>query len=507
MDRAGEMNPFDDDIKALHRTAEEGGGGAQAEIEEAIGRLRRAGDPSRVAWALPALARALAFNERFDEADAAAKEALVYFRIHGCVPGQALALNAQAVGFTLKGMPARTLELAGRAMVLARTTGDLELCLRVANTLGGGLIDIGRFEDAVDALEEGLSAARALPEQTITNRVRANLACALARWAMQAHDAGEPEARWRPHAVRVTEIAPLVMAQWRRQGLMGLLEPVTDELASAFVLLGDVEQAHALLDEGERMRVPGARLYSIAYVYCVRARAWLRANDPARALEAIAQGRAIADVRVKSVHMAELARLESVAHEIRGDLKAALDAYKRFHSLRERAVVGQVQRLQLEARHDPLTGLANRRRFDEFVVGMLPRASVDRPMSLLLIDLDHFKTINDRYSHLVGDAALRWVALQMEGVCRQNDLPVRLGGDEFAIVLEAPLEIARQVAERLRTAVAAHATELPREVKVGLSVGIAEATAPCEPQHLLARADGALYAAKTAGRDRASIAA
>jgi diguanylate cyclase (GGDEF)-like protein len=132
---------------------------------------------------------------------------------------------------------------------------------------------------------------------------------------------------------------------------------------------------------------------------------------------------------------------------------------------------------------------------------MLPRASDEHPVSLVLIDLDHFKSINDRFRHLAGDAALRWVATHLQAQCRQSDLPARLGGDEFALVLTAPLAVAHQVCTRLRVAVAERSSELPAEVTIRLSAGIAEATAPCDPTHLFKRADEALYAAKAAGRD------
>ena len=161
----------------------------------------------------------------------------------------------------------------------------------------------------------------------------------------------------------------------------------------------------------------------------------------------------------------------------------------------------RAERAHLEARHDQLTGLANRRRFDEFLAGVLPRASDQHPVSLVLIDLDHFKSINDRYRHLAGDAALRWVAGHLQAQCRQTDLPARLGGDEFALVLSAPLAVAHQVCNRLRVAVAERATGLPADVTIRLSAGIAEATAPCDAVHLFKRADEALYAAKAAGRD------
>ena len=489
--------------------------------------MRAAGDRDRLAWALPPLARAFALCEKLEEAESAANEAQAHFRVNGSVRGQAFSLNALGVAAIRRGVPSRALEVAGEAVVLARAAEDPILQVRIANTLGIVLNDIGRLPEAVQIFEEGLRAARGFQAEPVVLRLCSNLSLALGRWALREHDEHQPESQWRPRAERAIELMQPTLAAWREQKRWAEISNSLDHLAIAHIVLGNLPAAHAALDEAES-RMDASAPHSMVSFSCVRARAHLQAGEPALALQAIERGHAAADARGGHVHIDELYRLKSLAHEARGELREALDAHKRFHELRTRLVLeraeqqasalavalntehalrqvseerDRAERAHSEARHDALTGLANRRRFDEYLGGVLPRATDECPVSLVLVDIDHFKSINDRYRHLAGDAALRWVATHLQAQCRQTDLPARLGGDEFALVLSAPLAIAHQVCNRLRVAVAERATDLPAEVTIRLSAGIAEATAPCDAVHLFKRADEALYAAKAAGRD------
>ncbi len=522
-----EQDLLDDDLRALDREAEERGASGLDAIRAAVDRMRGDGDRDRLAWALPPLARAFALCEKFEEAEAAANEALAHFRVNGSVRGQAFALNALGVTALRRGVPSRALEVAGEAVVLARAAEDPVLQVRIANTLGIVLNDIGRLPEAVQIFEEGLRASRGFLGEAVVLRLRSNLSLALGRWALKEHDDGVAETTWRPRAERAIELMVPTLQTWREEKKWVEISNALDHLAISHIVLGDLAAAHASLDEAESLMDASAP-HSMVFFSCARARAHLHANEPQLALQALERGRVAADSRGGHMHMDELFRLKSQAHEARGEWHDALVAHKRFHELRSRMVLeraeqqasalvvalsteralrqvseerDRAERAHLEARHDQLTGLANRRRFDEFLAGVLPRASDQHPVSLVLIDLDHFKSINDRYRHLAGDAALRWVATHLQAQCRQTDLPARLGGDEFALVLSAPLAVAHHVCNRLRVAVAERATGLPADVTIRLSAGIAEATAPCDAVHLFKRADEALYAAKAAGRD------
>ena len=167
-------------------------------------------------------------------------------------------------------------------------------------------------------------------------------------------------------------------------------------------------------------------------------------------------------------------------------------------ALRNAALLDEVGRL---AHVDSLTGLANRRVFEEALAREVARATRGgEPVSLVLFDVDHFKSVNDTLGHQEGDEVLRAVATALAEACRDADLPARYGGEEFAVLLPAcPPREAYRVAERLRAAVAAADTSMPVTVSAGVAALPAHASTADE---LLRKADDALYAAKRGGRDR-----
>ena len=154
---------------------------------------------------------------------------------------------------------------------------------------------------------------------------------------------------------------------------------------------------------------------------------------------------------------------------------------------------------------DPLTGVFNRRTFIELAERELARSRRDvTPLSLMILDLDHFKQVNDTYGHLVGDGVLVAFTGLVKDCARRGDLIVRYGGEEFCVLLPAtPLVAAVALAERIRTAVAA-ASLSTHPMKVTVSVGVAayDGGEQATLKSLLARADEALYRAKHEGRNR-----
>ncbi|MCE2943243.1 MAG: diguanylate cyclase [Lysobacteraceae bacterium] len=167
-----------------------------------------------------------------------------------------------------------------------------------------------------------------------------------------------------------------------------------------------------------------------------------------------------------------------------------------------------LQAVEEEAATDPLTGVLNRRALDRLLAREIERCEVQGTMaSLLALDLDHFKAINDAHGHAVGDDALRAFTQRIRGQLRQSDHLARLGGEEFIVLLPgASLEKASEVAERLRDCVAdAPLLDAPR-VAVTVSIGVAAFRPGDSGTELLARADAAAYEAKRSGRDRVVLA-
>ncbi|MEI8167119.1 MAG: sensor domain-containing diguanylate cyclase, partial [Chloroflexales bacterium] len=155
---------------------------------------------------------------------------------------------------------------------------------------------------------------------------------------------------------------------------------------------------------------------------------------------------------------------------------------------------------------DGLTGITNRRRFMEVAAGEIKRAArLKHPLALALVDLDHFKQINDTYGHAIGDEALKALTCICRRTIREIDVQARFGGDEFVVLFpETTLDAAHAIMERVRLAVSAQSVDVnSRQVALTISVGIASlASASTSLDALIEHADQALYQAKAAGRNR-----
>jgi diguanylate cyclase (GGDEF)-like protein len=166
--------------------------------------------------------------------------------------------------------------------------------------------------------------------------------------------------------------------------------------------------------------------------------------------------------------------------------------------------------LSLQATIDPLTNLYNRRElYHRLSVEWARYQRHARPLSLILLDIDHFKEVNDTYGHECGDVVLRTLGLLMRSNVRMQDMVFRYGGEEFVVVLpETPLLAAFQVAENLRARVAAHrffcgANVVPIHISLGVA-GVKEQGLASE-EALIKQADQSMYRAKQSGRNRTVV--
>ncbi|MDH4390126.1 MAG: GGDEF domain-containing protein [Aquabacterium sp.] len=219
---------------------------------------------------------------------------------------------------------------------------------------------------------------------------------------------------------------------------------------------------------------------------------------------------------------------EVLAHTL--EMQAALNRLQKQLAESQREIGSlrdEVRRARHESLVDALTTLANRRAFDRRLVSclaadaaVLGRPPVASPVSLLMIDIDHFKRVNDNYGHAFGDQVLRAVAQVLKALTPEGGLAARVGGEEFALLLPGkPLAQARALAEKLRATVAASrirrkGCDIDEHITVSLGVAqfLQQATLPGlavdeAPADFVDRADRALYAAKQAGRDRVVVAA
>lgn len=166
----------------------------------------------------------------------------------------------------------------------------------------------------------------------------------------------------------------------------------------------------------------------------------------------------------------------------------------------------QALALEDSNRSDGLTGLYNRKFFDEQITQEIVNARRYKwPLTLAMIDVDHFKTINDTYGHSSGDEVLRSLAARLKSMMRTNDTLCRYGGEEFALILpHIGLENSSFLLERLRKTIEAMVVDLEQAIKVSvtISIGIAELQDGLAPGQLVTRADESLYRSKRTGRNR-----
>jgi diguanylate cyclase (GGDEF)-like protein len=306
-------------------------------------------------------------------------------------------------------------------------------------------------------------------------------------------------------------------------------EPGLDEAVGAVAraglqLLGATRASVRVLDEG------GARLLSVA-------RAGEGAQDPAPPFDARrgVVGWVIANIQAtRVVDCAADPRFEHFPHQrftMRSMVLAPLHmgprvvgAFAASHptvdhftardealaALLANTAVARIEQARLErlAHTDELTRALNRRSLLPRLTQEIARAArYAKPLSLALIDLDHFKRVNDTHGHLLGDRVLAEFAERVRETVRTADILVRWGGEEFVLVLpETDAAAARVVAERVRAAVATRTFAGPVAVAQTASIGLGTWRAGETPKALLARVDAAAYDAKAAGRDRVVIA-
>ncbi len=233
-----------------------------------------------------------------------------------------------------------------------------------------------------------------------------------------------------------------------------------------------------------------------------------RLRELSRAAKELGRGRMSARATVAGKD--ELAGLATSFNAMAGELESYTQDLEEAVSLRTEELNLANERLLELATTDALTGLDNRRSFDEHARRALEVSRRnERPLSVVLVDTDRFKSVNDRFGHAAGDAILKDVAALLERAARKSDLVARIGGEEFAVLMpETPEDAACEAAERMRAMLARADHESVPELsgKVTASFGVASRTpATRRIEDLLAAADRALYRSKSDGRNRVTL--
>lgn len=200
----------------------------------------------------------------------------------------------------------------------------------------------------------------------------------------------------------------------------------------------------------------------------------------------------------------EVARLVSRFETLAGAIRTSHGELEQRVAERTRALNDANEKLRILSELDPLTGVANRRKVLSDLDARLERMGTGGSLAVIVLDIDRFKTINDRHGHVAGDDALRALASRVQSLLRPGDMIGRMGGEEFMVILDrARPVIADAIAERIRAAIARQPFQVHGNLTLNItaSLGVACWSAGDSAKALYARADAALYEAKASGRN------
>jgi diguanylate cyclase (GGDEF)-like protein len=450
-------------------------------------------------------------------------------------------LRWMALGGCETGRFEAALRHANEACALSHDLGDRRQLALSLTALGACFERMGDPWQAERLMDEALDFARAVGDP-FALLVTLNNLCAVCIGAYyvlrDGEEPGEAVAVLRRGLVHAREAHSLL--QHFRDPFFGVF--VEGNLGEVLLHLGNTEEARRLLDGALQRgleRGYAAQVWRIRCSICELLLAQGQAREAYTALLALRADMGGADPRSTLIRVQhalyrasrDLGRVgEALAHLEEHDKlerRRSTNQLKAQSQLFVTRVEAEHVRLQAERAHheaqlqrsraagfeadaqrDQLTGLGNRRHLDQRLPALLAAAqAATQPLAVALVDLDHFKQINDRFGHAVGDKVLIQIAQQLRENTRSGDVLARIGGEEFLVVLaDMPATQATDVCERLRARVAAHDwSALAPGLAVTLSIGLAHAP-PYRLDDLFDQADRAMYRAKQEGRDRVAVA-
>jgi len=422
----------------------------------------------------------------------------------GNLAGRAATLRTIGVVYSRSGDPETGLDYFGQSLALCVQTGDDVCRAKTLNNIGVNLNDLGRHQESLGVLQKALAVYQAEGLTLQQSGTLVNVGLTLEKLDRLA----EAEASFH-EALRLAEATGHMFGVVDARLSLG-------RLAAA---QGDAATARALLESA----LAGALLHRLKQSACECHDALAQLHERAgRYDEALAHHRRFHALEretmtqssqrqlkaVQTRYQLAAAQREAEIHRLRhvelAEANAELEQLNNSLRASDEQKSMLLAQLERQTYEDSLTGLANRRLLDKRLADEFDRAvRHGRPLTVALIDIDHFKRVNDRYSHAVGDVALKELARLFASAIRHTDLVARLGGEEFVMVLvETDAAAARQACEKLRLAVATHDW---KRVHSGLvltvSIGYCADTTVAGAARMLAVADRNLYVAKAKGRN------
>jgi len=507
---------------------------AKAQVEQAAALAEAIGDRLMHARAVTAQARILYARNELAEGMATALRAIEMCSQLDDLTSTTKAHEAAARILLEVGETDAALEHGLAAMRAADASGDLEATMVAMRALTNVYAELRQWDKALEFGERYCESARRRSDKAAESAAIDTVSYVYGGMGRAAEDSGNLTLA-RAHAEHTVTLSRTAMLMARQAGSRFGEATCLANLAESLADVGRPEEALALLDSWPADHARDT-LAITSHHRETRGLVLAALGRSAEAVELLAQCLAEASNRIQEINACRA--LAALLEEI-GDLRGALDHQKRLFVLvskrssenaqraasvaavrletvqaEARATVLQAQAtalqrsneqlnrrsedLQRQAFEDPLTGLPNRRRLDQLLATDL------RSCSIVMVDVDHFKRINDGHSHLVGDAVLRELAKLLRASCRDGDTALRFGGEEFALLMSGTSATGLlAAAERARVSLQSHDwAALSPGLAVTASFGVALGTEVATSTELLALADRRLLAAKESGRNR-----
>jgi diguanylate cyclase (GGDEF)-like protein len=519
-------------LAAAHAALDQGGVEQARDLAQSVLNGAKGADLRLEASALSCLAHADRVGSRLRRAAEASRRAAQLFEQLGDVSGEARALSTLTHVCMLLGRNDEAVEAALLAVRLCEKLPLTPLCVVTHNSLGLAYSWSGDHDRGDAALEKAVELAqRCTPPLSIYNP-RLNQAWVEAsRLLDERYQTGRMQSLARLqqllaecHALERTGSGlPLL------PGLRAMARTISlSTTALMAVWVGDLDAAARGVDAADRSLTPGEPTWLDSFVrWCAAELAWARADWALAERELIEMKKTALAVEHEQLAcrahllLAQVYELQGKDDEARAEHRALWRRERRVVaeslSSRESLVSWQLGARQSE-RHlqqalvaskqferwsleDALTGIANRRHFEQVLERRLQALAQNggaRPLTVAMVDVDRFKSVNDRYTHRVGDRVLKTIAAIIASQVREDDLPARWAGDEFVVLFgDASEQAARPICERVRVAVSEFDWEsVAPGLRMSVSLGLSEAHAGDTAESVLHRSDKSMYQQK-----------
>jgi diguanylate cyclase (GGDEF)-like protein len=491
---------------------------------EALELARAMHDAPEEAQALYCLGRNLYSQADYPGVFETQNAALALFRTLGNAGGEARCSNLLGITYKQLAEYGPALEMYELALKGFRETADLKWQARVLSNVGNVEIQLGNFGVALELFEQALELRREVGDTEGAGFDLNNAAFGRIQRALQLRAAGD-KASCQLEAEDALRLLDRALALARQFGYKRLEAFCLQTMGEAYQAMSRPEVALGMADEFLQLardcNDKWIEAYGLACVGEVRHQLGQHAEAIALLATALESFQALGS----RDETARVLRILSQAHEADGNLNDALSCLRRSGAIEQRLkneeterrsralsarrrleqVTQEAERYRRLAMEDSLTGLANRRQLDERLAALMREAELrGSVLTVALADVDHFKGINDRFSHAVGDEVLRCVGEILRGQCRLGDMAGRFGGEEFMLIFRGlDIRAAAEACERVRRAVESWDWQsIHPQLRVTLSLGLASNISFEHPQGLLDAADHWLYEAKHHGRNQ-----